>query len=56
MKVAGKVAIVTGGGGGIGGAIAARLTEHGARVVVSDVDESTARSVVDAARDLHRRL
>ncbi|CAH0141930.1 SDR family oxidoreductase [Rhodococcoides fascians] len=48
MKVAGKVAIVTGGGGGIGGAIAARLTEHGARVVVSDVDESTARSVVDA--------
>lgn len=48
MKVAGKVAIVTGGGGGIGGAIAARLTEHGARVVVSDVDKSTARSVVDA--------
>ncbi|MDP9638093.1 NAD(P)-dependent dehydrogenase (short-subunit alcohol dehydrogenase family) [Rhodococcus cercidiphylli] len=48
MKVAGKVAIVTGGGGGIGGAIAARLTEHGARVVVSDVDEFTARSVVDA--------
>ncbi|OZE27455.1 dehydrogenase [Rhodococcus sp. 05-2255-1e] len=48
MKVAGKVAIVTGGGGGIGGAIAARLAEHGARVVVSDVDESTARSVVDA--------
>ncbi|OZD05986.1 dehydrogenase [Rhodococcus sp. 06-221-2] len=48
MKVAGKVAIVTGGGGGIGGAIAARLAEHGTRVVVSDVDESTARSVVDA--------
>jgi NAD(P)-dependent dehydrogenase (short-subunit alcohol dehydrogenase family) len=48
MKVEGKVAIVTGGGGGIGGAIAARLSEHGARVVVSDLDETTARSVADA--------
>lgn len=48
MKVEGKVAIVTGGGGGIGGAIAARLTEHGARVVVSDLDGNTAESVVDA--------
>ncbi|MGV8871999.1 MAG: SDR family oxidoreductase [Rhodococcus sp. (in: high G+C Gram-positive bacteria)] len=48
MKVEGRVAIVTGGGGGIGGAIAARLTEHGARVVVSDLDGSTAGSVVDA--------
>ncbi len=48
MKVEGRVAIVTGGGGGIGGAIAARLSENGARVVVSDLDENTAASVVDA--------
>ncbi|QII04740.1 SDR family NAD(P)-dependent oxidoreductase [Rhodococcoides fascians A25f] len=48
MKVEGKVAIVTGAGGGIGGAIAARLSEHGARVVVSDLDGKTARAVVDA--------
>ena len=48
MKVEGRVAIVTGGGGGIGGAIAARLSENGARVVVSDLDENTAVSVVDA--------
>ncbi|MFY2788681.1 SDR family oxidoreductase [Rhodococcus sp. MALMAid1271] len=48
MKVEGRVAIVTGGGGGIGGAIAARLSENGARVVVSDLDEDTAASVVDA--------
>ncbi|MGC2653109.1 MAG: SDR family NAD(P)-dependent oxidoreductase, partial [Mycobacterium sp.] len=38
MKVAHKVAIVTGGGGGIGGALAAKLAQHGARVVVADLD------------------
>jgi hypothetical protein len=35
VKVAGRTAVVTGGGGGIGGAIAVRLVEPGARVVVA---------------------
>lgn len=35
-----KVAVVTGGGGGIGAAIARRLAGEGAMVVVNDIDES----------------
>lgn len=41
-----KRAIVTGAGAGIGRAIALRLAEEGARVVVSDVDEEGANKVV----------
>jgi NAD(P)-dependent dehydrogenase (short-subunit alcohol dehydrogenase family) len=47
VKVAQKVAIVTGGGGGIGGAIAAKLAEQGARVVVADLDADAARAVAE---------
>ncbi len=47
MKVAGKVAIVTGGGGGIGGALAELLATHGARVVVADLDDAAAQAVAD---------
>lgn len=35
--LAGKVAIVTGGGSGIGAAVAARLREDGARVIATDI-------------------
>src|SRR2546421_406760 len=42
----GKVAVISGGGGGIGRATAARLLEQGARVVLS----SRRREVLDAAR------
>ncbi|MEV6773665.1 SDR family oxidoreductase [Nocardia sp. NPDC051030] len=45
MQVSGKVAVVTGGGGGIGGAIAARLVRDGARVVVADLDAEAADEV-----------
>ncbi|MFZ0907614.1 MAG: SDR family oxidoreductase [Mycobacterium sp.] len=48
MKVAQKVAIVTGGGGGIGGAIAAKLAAQGARVVVADLDTDAARAVAES--------
>ncbi len=41
----GKVAVVTGGGGGIGSAIARRLAEEGALVVVTDVDDKSASAV-----------
>jgi NAD(P)-dependent dehydrogenase (short-subunit alcohol dehydrogenase family) len=41
----GRVAIVTGGGSGIGHATAVHLAERGATVVVADVDEGRATSV-----------
>ena len=53
MKVAQKVAIVTGGGGGIGGAIAERLAAQGARVVVADLDPNTAAAVADGINQRH---
>ena len=41
----GKVALVTGGGGGIGSAIARRLSSEGAQVVVTDVNAEAAEAV-----------
>ncbi|MFD3595863.1 SDR family oxidoreductase [Nocardia sp. NPDC058640] len=45
MNVAGKVAIVTGGGAGIGAALATALVAAGARVVVADIDGAGALGV-----------
>lgn len=47
-RVADKVAIVTGGGSGIGAATARRLSEEGAAVVVTDIDEASARKTAEA--------
>jgi 3-oxoacyl-[acyl-carrier protein] reductase len=43
----GKAAIVTGSARGIGRATAALLTEHGARVLVTDLDEDVAREAAE---------
>jgi NAD(P)-dependent dehydrogenase (short-subunit alcohol dehydrogenase family) len=44
----GKVAVVTGGGSGMGAAAARALAQEGARVVVADLNEGAAQAVADA--------
>lgn len=46
MIIEGAVAIVTGGSGGIGSALAQRLLEHGASVVVTDLDAERVKATV----------
>lgn len=46
-RVSGKVAIVTGAARGIGVAIARRLAEEGAAVMVADIDEAAGVAVAD---------
>jgi NAD(P)-dependent dehydrogenase (short-subunit alcohol dehydrogenase family) len=43
-----KLAIVTGGGSGIGEAVSRELARRGARVVVADIEEDAARRVAAA--------
>ena len=45
MSLAGRVAIVTGAGGGLGREHAYFLARKGARVVVNDLDEEVANKV-----------
>ncbi|HMA06598.1 MAG TPA: 2-hydroxycyclohexanecarboxyl-CoA dehydrogenase [Ramlibacter sp.] len=51
QRFEGKTAIVTGGGGGIGGATCRRLAQEGARVAVYDMNLDAAETVASAIRD-----
>jgi len=50
MRLEDRVAIVTGGAQGIGGATARRLAEEGARVLIADIDMEAGKSNVSAIR------
>jgi NAD(P)-dependent dehydrogenase (short-subunit alcohol dehydrogenase family) len=51
MEIAGKTAIVSGGGSGIGRATVLALVERGAKVVITDIDEDTGQETVDLAAE-----
>lgn len=52
--LANQVAVVTGGGGGIGREICIRFAEEGARVAVLDIDADSAGQTVEAIGDSDR--
>ena len=55
MKLMGKVALVAGGGQGIGEGIARCLAEEGADVAISDINIESAKKVADSAGEMGRR-
>src|SRR5689334_7604216 len=55
MRLSGKVAVVTGGGSGIGRGIALCMAREGADVAIPDIHEPNAQGVAEEVRALGRR-
>lgn len=51
MKLDGKIAFITGGGGGIGGGMARAFVEKGMKVVLADIDLPLAENLADELGD-----
>ncbi|MEU4744561.1 3-oxoacyl-ACP reductase [Actinosynnema sp. NPDC023658] len=56
QRLEGRVAVVTGGGSGIGLASVRRLASEGARVVVADVDAETGKAAADEVGGLFAQV
>lgn len=56
MRLDGKVAVVTGAGRGIGRAIALAMAQHGADVVIADLNREDALKTIEMASPTKRRL
>jgi 3-hydroxybutyrate dehydrogenase len=53
MKLADKIALITGAAGGIGGGIAARFASEGARVAIADLNQEAAQAKASAINATH---
>ncbi|MEH7076767.1 SDR family NAD(P)-dependent oxidoreductase [Neobacillus drentensis] len=52
MRLLGKTAIITGGGGGIGRSTAIRFTKEGAKVAVADIDSAIGEETVRLIKEV----
>ena len=51
MKLKDKVAFITGAASGLGQAIAEKFAEHGAKVIIADLNEAKAKAVAQSIKD-----
>jgi NAD(P)-dependent dehydrogenase (short-subunit alcohol dehydrogenase family) len=56
MQLENKIAVITGGGSGIGLATAKLFAEQGAQVIIFEIDDSSAAQAVDSIHGIHHAV